>query len=96
MLVAATFFDTANYLEAALWGVIALVFAAYAARRRGRARRRCAVAAVTFLLFGLSDVVEVEKGAWWRPWWLLAWKGICVLSMILLLVAHALSKRRNR
>ena len=61
-------FETANYIEAALWAVIGLVFLVVSMRRGGR-RRVTALAAVTFLLFGGSDVVEVQTGAWWRPWW---------------------------
>jgi hypothetical protein len=34
-----------------------------------------------FVLFGSSDVVEAQTGAWWRPLWLLAWKGVCLGSL---------------
>jgi hypothetical protein len=40
---------------------------------------------VLFLLlatFGLSDFVEIQTGAWYRPWWLLAWKGFCVAGFL--------------
>jgi len=78
---------TANYVEAALWGVIGLIFLvhAIATKRSGRAS---AIAALAFVLFGVSDIVEAETGAWWRPWWLFCWKAACVLSMIALFVKH--------
>ena len=87
------FFRTGNYLEAALWITVAGVFAVLAARRQGTVRRRCALATVTFFLFGLSDIVEVRTGAWWRPWWLLAWKATCVLAMLWLLWRHMRDRR---
>lgn len=40
-------------------------------------RRAGLVAGAALVLFGLSDVVEAGTGAWWRPWWLLAWKLTC-------------------
>jgi hypothetical protein len=79
------FFRTGNYAEAVLWILVAAVFGVFAIRRRGPARRRCAIAVVVFFLFGMSDVVEVQTGAWWRPWWLFIWKTLCVLAMLGLL-----------
>ena len=93
-LIAASFFATANYVEALLWATVALLFAASAVRRRGAVRKRCVFAAVTFLLFGISDVVEVQTGAWWRPWWLLLWKAVCVFSLLALLINHARGRTR--
>ena len=83
-----------NYVEARLWITIAVLFAILSTRRRGAVRSRCAIAAVAFLLFGLSDVVEAQTGAWWRPWWLLVWKATCVLAFAWLLWRHR-ARRRN-
>jgi hypothetical protein len=58
-------------------------------------RVRCLVAAVTLVLFGISDVVEVETGAWYRPWWLLVWKGVCVMVLGYLLITYIREKRRG-
>jgi hypothetical protein len=87
-------FEYANYGEAALWGLVGLTFGAYAVRRAGATRRRRALAALTFLLFGLSDVVEVRTGAWWRPWWLLVWKAVCVLALVLLRAEYLRGRRK--
>lgn len=93
-LIAASFFATANYVEALLWATVALLFAASAMRRHGAVRKRCVLAAVTFLLFGISDVVEVQTGAWWRPWWLLLWKAVCLLCLLGLLINHRRGRTR--
>lgn len=74
-------FETGNYLEAGLWGLNGLGFV-LAAIKPSLHRRKCLFLALVFFAFGGSDVVEVRTGAWWRPWWLLIWKGVCVLIML--------------
>ena len=92
LVIADGLFSGANYAEAGLWILVAIAFGVVAIRRAGAARRRCAGAAVAFLLFGVSDVVEAETGAWWRPWWLLAWKATCIAGLLALLLEY----RRRR
>ncbi len=82
-----------NAVEAALWAILGLVMAGFALRPKTQAKRSCLQAAVVFVVFGLSDVVEMRTGAWWRPWWLLGWKALCVLALAALLVGHW--RRRN-
>ena len=69
-----------NSIEAGLWFVVAIGLMVWGWWRRG-VRRWSWMAALVFLLFGASDLVEIETGAWWRPWWLLVWKAICVLAL---------------
>jgi hypothetical protein len=88
-------FRAANYVEAGLWAVIGIGFAVQAIRRSNRQRSICAVAAVTFLAFGGSDVVESRTGAWWSPGWLLVWKGACVVVFAGLILLYVMD-RRNR
>jgi hypothetical protein len=73
-----------NYIEAVIWSCFAIGFAMTAAKSLGQIRIHRLIATLTFLLFGLSDIVEVQTGAWWRPWWLFCWKASCVLSMVML------------
>ena len=68
-----------------------LVGAAY---QRGVVRRDCIVAAITFAIFGASDLVEATTGAWWRPWWLLLWKAACLFAFLVLLVRYV--RRRSQ
>ena len=77
-----------NLMEAGLWIAVAVISAAIGLRRAGRVRSRCLVLAVAMIAFGVSDVVETRTGAWWRPWWLFAWKAACVLVFLALLVEH--------
>lgn len=90
------FHQTANALEALLWAIIGCVFVWQAIRRRSLAvRSRCWIAAIAFLAFGLSDIIEITTGAWWRPWWLFALKATCVLMLIWLYIEYVRSRRRR-
>ena len=77
-----------NFWEAWLWFACAGVLA-LRALPAGRPHRQLSVyAALAFLLFGLSDLVEIRTGAWWRPWWLLTWKGACLVAFAALYYAY--------
>lgn len=72
-----------NLIEAGFWIVFG-VGLTIAGMRRGRAIARLGLLSGMILcLFGLSDLVEASTGAWWRPWWLLVWKGVCLTGMVL-------------
>ena len=83
-----TVYRKGNYIEAGIWFIFAGAFAISAMKNRDLVRLHRIVATFTFLLFGLSDIVEVQTGAWWHPWWLFVWKSLCVLSMFCLLIFH--------
>lgn len=68
-----------NLLEAMVWLTISAVLVARSTRVRGHAGL-LRILAATFAVFGLSDLIEIQSGAWWRPAWLLAVKAICILS----------------
>ena len=73
-----------NYLEALIWFLFAIGFAVNAGNTSGITRINRLITTLIFLLFGGSDIVEVQTGAWWSPWWLFVWKASCVLSMVIL------------
>jgi hypothetical protein len=88
-------FRIINYAEAALWAAIGAAFAIQSFRRGGATRLTCLVAAIVLLAFGASDVVETRTGAWWHPWWLLAWKAACVLALLALVIQWWRASRRT-
>lgn len=47
-----------------------------------------------FALFGLSDLIEAQTGAWWRPWWLLALKAFCILVFLFCFLNHLKKSRK--
>lgn len=77
-----------NYIEAGLWSAIALGFGVRTLRQAGIARYHPLMTSLTFLCLGISDIIEVQTGAWWRPWWLLLWKSLCIFSLVVLLIFY--------
>jgi len=53
-----------------------------------------AIGAILFVAFAGSDIVELHTGAWWRPWWLLCWKGACLFGLLSVAIAYWLAGRR--
>lgn len=86
-------FRYSNYVEGFFWiGVGLLAWKA----ARDRALPRLARAYLgTLIVFGFSDWVESTTGAWWRPWWLFAWKAACVAVLVGLTVAGSVIVRRR-
>jgi hypothetical protein len=93
-MLAEDLFIRGNQAEFATWMLIALVFAYFAYKNSGPARKRCLIAAAIFFVFAISDLVEIGTGAWWKPWWLAVWKGGCVLGLAILLVDDFRRRRR--
>lgn len=80
--------DAINLCEVPWWIGCGLFVFAKSLRAGSHDRRRGLLSAVTLVLFGLSDVVELQTGAWWRPWWLPVWKGICIAILVTCAVFH--------
>jgi hypothetical protein len=100
-------FETFNSIEAALWILIGVAFAVvgfatglgvwHKGDEKGAStRKQTWIAAITFIVFGLSDIVEIRTGAWWRPWWLLVWKALCVITLLVLLLMYRHGRKNNR
>ena len=74
--------DAINAFEVVWWIVCGVVVFAKSRRAESPQRGRGLLSAVALVLFGLSDVVELQTGAWWKPWWLAVWKGLCIAILI--------------
>lgn len=74
--------DGINAFEVVWWIGCGAVVGAKSLRAGAPHRWRGLLSAVTLVLFGLSDVVELQTGAWWRPWWLLVWKALCIAILV--------------
>jgi hypothetical protein len=70
-----------NIIEAGVWFVFAMFLLICALRSEKRLRPMLFVLVVALAAFGGSDLVEARTGAWWKPWWLFAWKTACVVSL---------------
>jgi hypothetical protein len=73
---------TFNTVEAIVWFAIAIGLAWRSLSAAGRTKNIGITAAVAFAAFGVSDLVEIQTGAWYRPAWLLAWKVACIVILV--------------
>jgi len=76
-----------NLIEALLWMSIAAAF--FVSLRRPSWRRMKLSAGITFGVFGITDVVEAWVGS--MTDWLIAWKGVCVGVLFVLLMFYTRS-----
>ena len=67
-----------NLIEASLWGLISIALLTVAFPAIGGQRRLLLRVSVAFLVFGVTDLIEMQTGAWWRPPWLLVMKAACI------------------
>ncbi len=79
--IAAAIESVFNGCEAALWLVFAVAVTVRYCRSDIGPRRWSQLTAVFFVLFGISDVIEIQTGAWWRPPGLLVLKVICLVGL---------------
>lgn len=87
------FVDIFNAIEIVLWGGIGIGFAWRTPQIPAGQRWKPCLAAIGFLAFAGSDAVEMQTGAWWRPWWLFVWKAACVVLLVGVAVHHIRTER---
>ncbi|MCB9757961.1 MAG: hypothetical protein H6753_06040 [Candidatus Omnitrophica bacterium] len=76
------FLKVFNFCEAIFWFVYAFVCWKLPLFPKDQTSRRRTWVAITFIFLGFSDLVEMNSGGWWKPWWLLVWKGTCVIIVL--------------
>ena len=74
--------ETGNVIEAGFWMIFGLVVALGLWRQSRSFTWFGGIVGVICFLFGLSDLVEAQTGAWWRPWWLFCWKAVCLTGLV--------------
>lgn len=88
--------DQLNFWEGMLWIAIATWFFVDAVRVTTKNRWFCVISGGLFLMFGLSDFVEMRTGNWWCPWWLLTWKVGCILGFLTMYIWYRKLGKRKR
>jgi hypothetical protein len=66
------------------------------APRAGACEANIALAGKHARNLGASDIVESRTGAWWRPWWLFAWKAVCVIALLFLFASYFRSNKSHQ
>lgn len=72
-----------NYVEAGVWFLLAAALFIFTFRQKKELRATLLSLSATLAIFGASDLVEAQTGAWWKPWWLFVWKALCVLALLI-------------
>lgn len=72
-----------NVFEATLWTILGIFSCVKAVKIHSR-RLPLSGMGLLFFLFAGSEVVETQTGAWWNPWWLAVWKGLCIAGLVIL------------
>ncbi len=85
---------TFNLVEAFIWIGIGIVLL-WKSRSFERVRSPAILAGVTFILFGVSDFIEIRTGSWIEPLWLLIWNVCCVASLVSCLVWYVALRRKQ-
>lgn len=66
-----------NAVEVVWWTGLA-IFLWSRRRQTPRALRSLSCWAIPLLVqMAISEAIELQTGAWWRPWWLAVWKCSC-------------------
>jgi glycerol-3-phosphate acyltransferase PlsY len=68
-----------NVIEAGIWIVLAGWFLFLALKRQSSLKKTFLVFSVTLFFFGISDLIETQTGAWYKPFSLFMMKAVCVL-----------------
>ena len=80
--VLAALHGTFNLVEGFVWLAAGALVLLRRASSPASVRAPLLLAGLAFLAFGPSDFVEIRTGAWYEPWWLFAWKAVCVLALL--------------
>ena|SRR5579871_5574871 len=76
-----------NAGEALLWLVFAVIVAVRFHGAPRTVRQTARALAMFFVLFGVSDIIEMQTGAWWRPMGLLIFKAVCLAGLTCCFIA---------
>jgi hypothetical protein len=77
-----------NLYEAIFWIVIGIVCSVFSGYLPLKYKNISISASLTFILFGISDFVEIKTQGFFYPivWWLLIWKIIGVAVIVFLII----------
>ena|SRR5579872_860226 len=85
-----------NGCEAILWVVLAAVVGVRFRTAAPKARRVSRALAALLVAFGVSDVIEIYTGAWWRPPAQMIFKGLCLVGLAVSTARLWLLQRADR
>lgn len=87
--------ESFNYIEIGLWSMFGLAMLLKSRDVEGKFKNLSYISALAFFAFALSDYIEIQTGAWWRPWWLFVLKASCVVTLVYCLSHYFLAKSKK-
>jgi len=75
-------FEFINWGEVFLWPIIGFMCLIKAVKEKNPKRVQLCILGVTFMVFGLTDFIELRTGAWWKPLGLLVLNALCVSNIV--------------
>ena len=76
-------FKTFNFIEGIYWlflGIFTLTLSKIIPRKY---KKLALFTSLILILFGITDFIEINTGAYWIPRWLLVWNMFCISGLIL-------------
>ena len=67
-----------NLIEMFFWSLLGIILFIRNYGQNSKYKNLSVFLSLVFIVFGISDGVEIYTGAWWVPWWLFLWKALCV------------------
>ena len=71
-----------NIVEGAFWITVAGIIYIRMQNKNKRLVRIGRLAITAFFMFGISDFIEVNTGAWYKPFSLLLLKAACIATLL--------------
>jgi len=85
-----------NIFEGFLWLGFSCIFFIPAMKRTEKNRLFCILGGLAFVFASLSEFYEAHTGAWWKPWWLILWKGsFAPISVLMYLWYRKIQKTKR-
>jgi hypothetical protein len=87
---------TFNFIESLVWFAVALTFLFNVKGKKISANQRLSwLLGGLFVVFGISDLIEIKTGGWWKPWWLFLLKAVCLIGIIISMFFIFKERRKN-
>ena len=87
--------ESFNYIEIVLWSLFGFALLLKSRSVSIQFKKTTYISATAFFAFAVSDYIEIQTGAWWRPWPLFVLKAICVITFAYSLYAYMNIKSKN-
>ncbi|MDF1743500.1 MAG: hypothetical protein P1V19_07365 [Gimesia sp.] len=81
-----------NYIEIVLWSLFGLVLLVKSRDSKPDQTHIFYISSIAFFLFAISDYIEIQTGAWWKPWWLFALKAAFVIAFLFCIFKYLKTK----